>query len=136
MENAKSIKFEFDGQDCKVRLTYRGHTTIALIVIGKQDMTGLDRQERVYCGTSSCHPGDTYDVKMGVKQACRMALMISDYNDHCQAQDKEAVRRAGIYRAIREALKPRSRIQRAVYQIEVETVFDKLPADLQATKEK
>lgn len=104
MEKVKGFKFVYEGQDCKVKLVYRGKTTIALIIIGKEDMTGQDRWERVYAGASSCDPRDTYDVLTGIKLACRSALGVSEENDHCVRQD---VRRSAIYRSIRMALNPK-----------------------------
>jgi len=124
MDKVKSIKFNFEGEQCRIKLTYRGKTTIALIVIGKGDMTGLDRNQRVYCGVSSCNPCDTYDIKTGIKLACRGALL------GCTTGEP-LPRRAAIYREIRKALNPN--IRKTAISLMVEEVFDKLPADLPAT---
>ena len=129
MNKRKSVKFVFEGQPCKVKITYRGPTTIALVIIGKGDMTGLDRSQRVYCGVSSCNPCDVYDITTGIKLACRDALMIDD----CRFALPDSTRRAAIYREIRKALNPHPwGVGRSVMSVMVEEVFDNLPANLPA----
>lgn len=114
----KSIKFVFEGQESKIKLVYRGQTTIALIVIGKEDMTYKDRCERVYCGTSTCSPRDTYNVNEGIKMACRHALSISDYNCKYDCDERERV----IYREIRKVLG--GKIQTTKFQVVLDTIFE------------
>jgi len=116
MDKVKSIKFVFEGQESKIKLVYRGRTTIATIIIGKEDMTYKDRHKRVYAGVSTCHPNDTYDVTEGIKQACRSALGISACNErHCQWE-------YDIYREIRKTLNPK--IQTTDLRVTLNAVFE------------
>lgn len=106
MDKAKSIKFVFEGQESKIKLVYRGRTTIALIVVGKGEITLQDHADRAFCGMSICHPKDDYDIREGIKQACRNALGISEHNGDSIIHVGGDVLHAEIYREIRETLNP------------------------------
>jgi len=55
-----------------------------------------------FTGVAFCHRNDKYYLTEGVKQACRKALQIGNFDEGIS--DSERTRRRNVYRSIREAL--------------------------------